>query len=155
MKKNKKMEEKNELVVGVVLSTKKMKKKNNSSAPRKFWPKLVTVFFNFCVDVFGEKPSFNGSAAKSMGEIIDSIELKCREKEIEYTEDMACRSWKLFLITAHEDKWLQENFVLTNLNKFKDKIFFKLSKQSKDGKQSTNLKARVQAEFDRRYGSKG
>lgn len=126
------MEEKKEIVVGII-SSKKMKKKNINSAARKFWPKLVSVFFDFCVEVFGEKPSFNGASAKSMGEIIDSIELKCKEKEIEYTEDMACRSWRLFLVTAHEDKWLQENFVLTNLNKFKDKIFFKLSKQSKNG----------------------
>lgn len=147
------MEEKNKIVVGII-TTKKVKKKN-SSAPRKFWHKLVSVFFNFCVEEFGEKPSFDGAAPKRMGDIIDSIEKKCIEKNLEWTEDMACRSWLLFLQTANQDKWLNEHFLLTNLNAQKDKIFFKLSKQSKDGKQPTNLKTRVQAEFDRRYGKQG
>lgn len=125
------MKEKNEFVVGIV-SSKKMKKKNISPA-REFWQPLVKIFFDFCEQQFGAKPSFDGASAKSMGLIIDSIAQRCKEKDIEWTEDIACRSWKLFLITAHEDRWLQENFILTNLNKFKDKVFFKLSKISKDG----------------------
>lgn len=148
MKKNK--VGKIEKIIGII-PAKKMRKKN-TEVVRPFWQALVKIFFSFCEEKFGEKPSFDGSAPKDMGFIVDAIKSKAEEKGLEWSEEMAKKSWLLFLQTCHDDKWLFENFLLSNMNRQKDRIFFKLKKDV-NGKQPANLKTRVQAEFNRRYGS--
>ena len=107
-------------------------KKEKKVAPKKekrarpHWNKCVEAFFEFCEDRFGEKPTFDHSAPRDLGFIMDAIEKKTVEKQMLYTEDIAVRSLKLFLLYCFNDQWLQKNFILFNLNRQKDKIFFKI-----------------------------
>lgn len=119
---------------------------------RVYWQKLVQKYFEFCRENFGMKPSFDGSAPRDFGSLYDELKIRVEEEGMEWTYEIAESSLLLFLKFAFEDKWLNENFMLFNLNRHKDKIFFKMKNVS-NGKQPANLKDRVQAEFNRRYGS--
>jgi hypothetical protein len=145
------MDEKKEIGIGII-PAKKMKRKKNISPAREFWQPLVKILFDFCEDKFGDKPSFDGSAPKDMGLIIDAIKTKCDEKNIAWTEEMAKRSWLLFLQTCYDDKWLHDNFLLLNLNRQKDKIFFKLKSIQKNGTSKEQFtREGVMDEISRRY----
>lgn len=115
-----------------------MAKKNTGAGAEKktrlFFKKWVSVYFEFCVDKFSESPSFDGSSPRDLGMIYDAVKKKCIEKKMEWTEDISIRSWKTFLEFAWKDNWLQQNFLLFNLNRQKDKIFFQI-KSSINGKQ--------------------
>ncbi len=135
------MEEKREIGIGII-PLKKMKQKKYISPARQFWQPLVKVFFDFCEEKFGDKPSFDGSAPKDMGLIIDAICKKCDERNIEWTESVATRSWKLFLDTCYEEPWLKDNFLLFQMNRQKDKIFFKI-KSVLDGKRNSTTPTKI------------
>lgn len=96
------------------------------------WQKIIAAYFDFCRQKFDENPSFDGSSPRDLGMIVDAIEKKAAEKKIEWTENVAVRSINIFLETSFQDSWLHENFLLSNLNRQKDKIFFKL-KSIKNG----------------------
>lgn len=118
---------------------------------REHWQKFVQKYFEFCRKKFGINPSFDGSSPRDLSGIYDGLKLKVEEEMIEWNEEAAVAGLEFFLEVAYEDKWTQENFMLFILNRHKDKIFFKMKKLS-NGQQPANLKARVQAEFDRRHG---
>lgn len=111
------------------------KQKKIESEP--FWSELVQTYFSFCRDNFNEDPSFDGSAPKDMKNIISSLRLRAEKSNIQWTADVAVLRWKKFLEFAVKDKWLSENFLLQNINRQKDKIFFKIQ-QVKRG-QPTNV----------------
>lgn len=118
---------------------------------RDFWQKFVQKFYEFCRKKFGINPSFDGSSPRDLAGIYDSLKLKVEEEGIEWNEEAAVAGLDFFLEVAYEDKWTQDNFMLFLLNRHKDKVFFKMKKLS-NGQQPASLKARVQAEFDRRHG---
>ncbi len=108
--------------------------------PRPHFQKIVTLFFDFCREKFGENPSFDGSAPRDLGMILDAMEKKAGEKNLIWTEDMATRAMSLFLEYCWKDSWLNQNFLLCHMNRQKDKIFFKIkSEASGNSKTSTNL----------------
>lgn len=98
---------------------------------RLFWQKLVQKYFDFCRENFGMKPSFDGSAPRDFARLYDELKIRVEEEGIEWDYENAEQSLLLFLTTANEDKWLHENFMLFNLNRHKDKIFFKMKTLSK------------------------
>lgn len=103
-----------------------MKKQKKEPIP--FWNELVQVYFTFCRDKFNEPPSFDGSAPRDMKTIIASLKKRCEEKGIEWSLLEATVRWGKFLDFAFQDKWLKENFMLSNINRQKDKIFFNISR---------------------------
>ncbi len=99
-------------------------KKNPEAEP--YWGELVKTYFSFCYEKFNEKPSFDGSAPSDMHRIIETLRQRAAEKNIEWTAETAILRWRGFLGTAHEDDWLSKNWLLSNLNRQKDKIFLNL-----------------------------
>lgn len=98
---------------------------------RVYWQKLVQKYFEFCRENFGMKPSFDGSAPRDFGSLYDELKTRVEEEGLEWTYEVAEAGLLLFLKLAHEDPWLKENFMLFNLNRHKDKIFFKMKTLSK------------------------
>jgi len=103
---------------------------------RLFWDKFVSEYFSFCFEKFGERPSFDGSSPRDLGMIYDAIKKKAEEKKMIWNEDLGLRSLKVFLEYCFKDGWLHKNFLLFNLNRQKDKIFFQI-KQEMDGKSNS------------------
>jgi hypothetical protein len=105
-----------------------MKAKKTKKEKEPFWNELVEVYFNFCIDKFGDKPSFDGSAPRDLKNIIISLHTRAIEKQIEWTDEVATKRFFKFLEFAYMDNWLSQNFMLFNINRQKDKIFFNISK---------------------------
>lgn len=112
--------------------------KNKSVRP--FWAKVVETYFSFCMDKFGENPSFDGASPRDLGMLMDAIQKKAEEKQMVWTEELAVKSLSVFLEFSFKDRWLQDNFLLFNLNRQKDKIFFNI-KSAMNGNASTTLPA--------------
>lgn len=91
-----------------------------------FWKELVTVYFSFCWDMFNEKPSFDGSSPSDMHRIIECLKKRAAERNVEWTEETAKLRWREFLGRAFQDDWLKQNWLLSNLNRHKDKVFLNL-----------------------------
>jgi len=113
-----------------------MKKKEK--IVRQYWNDIVSLFFNFCEEKFGERPTFDGSSPRELGMIYDAIKKKSDEKQLDWTEDRALKSHRLFFEFCWADNWLQKNFILFNLNRQKDKIFFNI-KNNLDGKRNSEV----------------
>lgn len=92
---------------------------------------MVSTFFKFCVDFKGDKPSFDGSAPRNLKNICKQLRERAEEKGIEWTELAAVTRLNKFLETANTYKYLNENWLLQNLDRNKDMIFFNLAKQYK------------------------
>lgn len=126
---------KNEVVE--IVHAKKNTRTRAEKKTRLFFKKWVSIYFEFCMDKFSENPSFDGSAPRDLGMIYDAVEKKCIEKGLAWSEELSERSWRIFLEFAWKDNWLQQNFLLFNLNRQKDKIFFQI-KSSGNGKQQSS-----------------
>lgn len=94
-----------------------------------FWSDLVAEYFKFCKEKFDEIPSFDGSAPRDLKSIISALRLRAESLKIEWTHETATTRWRHFLEFAFTDRWLSENWLLSNLNRQKDKIFFKIRQQ--------------------------
>lgn len=102
------------------------KVKKSKAPPEPFWNELVEVYFDFCRKKFGEEPSFDGSAPRDMKTIIKSLHERADKSNIEWTLNTAQFRFYKFLRFAYEDPWLSKNFLLQNINRQKDKIFFNI-----------------------------
>lgn len=112
------------------------------------WQKLVETFFTFYEKKFdGEKPSFDGSAPRDLKSIADSLKKRANDSGLEWTEEIATHRLDKFLDAAFKVSWLQDNFLLFNLNRQKDKIFLTLKKYS-NGQDATHIVGKT-IEFDR------
>jgi uncharacterized protein DUF4373 len=122
------------------------KKKEDSEL---YWKELIKVYYNFCFEKFNEKPSFSGSDPSDMHRIIESLRKRAADKSIEWTEETAKLRWREFLGRAFQDDWLSKNWLLSHLNRQKDKIFLNLISQ-KNGiyKQQASTVGQT-IEFDR------
>lgn len=102
------------------------KKPKKEKLPEPFWNELVSVYFDFCRSKFNENPSFDGSAPKDLKNIIQSLHKRAVDSNVEWDLAMAKqRLWK-FLEFSFQDYWLRNNFLLSNINRQKDKIFFNI-----------------------------
>jgi hypothetical protein len=105
---------------------KEKKPKKEKAAPEPFWNELVEVYFNFCREKFHEPPSFDGSAPRDLKAIIKTLHDRAIKSNIEWTLPVAQFRFNNFLEFAYQDKWLKDNFLLSNINRQKDKIFFNI-----------------------------
>lgn len=103
------------------------KAKKEKKPPEPYWNDLVSVYFEFCRTKFTEAPSFDGSAPRDMKAIIESLRKRAEIKNIEWTQELALSRFKTFLEYAFSDWWLSENWLLSNINRQKDRFFFKIS----------------------------
>lgn len=112
------------------------KEKKEKTPPAKFWTSMVKVFFDFVRENFdGEVPSFDGSAPRDLKSIVQALEKRAEIAGVEWTEEVANARLRKFFDVAHSIPWLRENFLLFNLNRQKDKIFFTI-KQQHNGKKT-------------------
>lgn len=103
------------------------------------WQALVETYFVFCEKVFSERPSFDGSTPRDLKSIVDELERRAKFNDQEWTSELACKMLESFLVFAYKDSFLKNNFLLFNINRQKDKIFFaikqrKLSNPNADAK---------------------
>lgn len=101
-----------------------------------FWSDLVSVYFNFCRNKFGESPVFDGSAPRDLKSIIKSLHERAAARNIEWDIDVAKSRLHNFLNYAYQDSWLKKNFLLSNINRQKEKIFYNI--RAAINKQPTN-----------------
>lgn len=108
-------------------TSKKKEKKEKVIEP--FWNDFVGIYFDFTKIKFNDVPSFDGSAPRDLKTIIQTLRKRAEEKNIEWTHDVATSRFRHFLEWAYLDKWLSDNWLLQNINRQKDKIFFAITKQ--------------------------
>lgn len=116
------------------MATKKAKRKK--VPPEPYWNDLVSVYFDFCRTHLGDEPSFDGSAPRDMKAIIKTLHDRATTSGIEWTLKVAQSRFHNFLTFAFQDSWLAKNWLLSNINRQKDKIFYNIraavKKQSND-----------------------
>jgi len=102
------------------------KKKREPKVIEPFWKEFVTCWFKFCQDTFGEPPSFDGSSPRDLKNIIKSLHERATAAQVEWTLEVATSRFLNFLNYAIQDPWLRKNFLLFNINRQKDKIFYSI-----------------------------
>jgi hypothetical protein len=105
------------------MATKKIKKEKFVEP---FFKELVSVYFTFCRNKFGEDPTFDGSSPRDFKSIITTLRSRATSSDIEWNLDTATTRLHNFLTYAYNDAWLRKNFLLFNINRQKDKIFFNI-----------------------------
>lgn len=100
--------------------------KKTKAPPEPHWNELVEVYFNFCRNKFSEEPSFDGSAPRDLKSIIKTLRERAERSGHNWTLDIAQFRFNNFLEFAYQDSWLSKNFLLQNINRQKDKIFFNI-----------------------------
>lgn len=110
----------------------KEKKVKTKVPAEPYWSDMVGVYFDFCRDRFNDVPSFDGSSPKDFKAILTALRLRAESIPIEWTHETATTRLRSFLEHAFTDRWLSENWLLSNLNRQKDKIFFNTAKQRRN-----------------------
>lgn len=105
------------------------KKIREKKAQELYWNELVGVYFDFTKQKFHDVPSFDGSAPRDLKTIIQTLRKRAEDKGVEWTHEVATTRFRHFLEWAYMDKWLSENWLLQNINRQKDKIFFSITRQ--------------------------
>lgn len=108
---------------------KKEKKQKQPKKPEPYWNDLVGVYFDFTKCKFNDVPSFDGSAPRDLKTLIQTLRKRAEEKNVEWTLEVATTRFRHFLEHAYLDRWLSENWLLQNINRQKDKIFFNITRQ--------------------------
>jgi hypothetical protein len=106
-----------------------MAKAKKTKAVEPHWNDLVNVFFEFTKDKFKEVPSFDGSAPRDLKNIIQTLRKRAEDKQVDWTFEVATTRFRHFLECCYEDRWLSENWLLMNISRQKDKIFFSIAKK--------------------------
>jgi hypothetical protein len=104
-------------------------KKKKTSAAEPFWNEMVALYFLFCKEKFNEVPSFDNSAPRDLKNIIQTLRKRAEDKQVEWTFEVATTRFRHFLECCYEDRWLSENWLLMNISRQKDKIFFSIAKK--------------------------
>ena len=103
-----------------------MAKTKKEKVVEPFFKDMVEVYFNFCRSKFSENPTFDGSAPRDLKSIIVSLRERAEKSNIMWSLDVAQFRFHNFLEFAYQDYWLKNNFLLFNINRQKDKIFFNI-----------------------------
>lgn len=101
-----------------------VKKKRQKKPPEPYWQLLVETYYRFCRMYFGVDPSFDSSAPRDLRTIVEQLRTRCEKSNKIWDEESSVARLWLFLRCAYEDPWLSKNFLLSNINRQKDKIFF-------------------------------
>jgi len=96
--------------------------KKSEESKIEFWEKLVEAWFVFYESSYSIKPSFNAAAGKHLKQILERLEKLTKAKGFEWTEGHSVVCLNHFLAKAKTDNWLNQNFLLSNLNSQFDKI---------------------------------
>lgn len=91
-----------------------------------FWKELVSVWFAFIQSNFNTIPVFDGSAPRDLKSIIKALRERATTSNIDWTLKVATSRLNNFLSYAIQDDWLRRNFLLFNINRQKEKIFFNI-----------------------------
>lgn len=94
-----------------------------------FWQDCVETLFTFCKKELGDEPSFDGSSPRDFRVLLESLKKRHEGKDLTWTKEAAISKLYSFLTYCKKDKWISENFTVFNLNRQKDKIFFKIAKE--------------------------
>lgn len=94
------------------------------------WQDLTALYFSFCKEKYNDIPSFDGSAPRDLKNIIQTLRKRAEDKNVEWSHEVATTRFRHFLEYCYSDRWLRDNFILYNINRQKDKIFFNISKQA-------------------------
>ena len=114
-----------------------------------YWEKLVDTWFVFYEKSYSIKPSFNAAAGKNLKGIVDRLEKLTKLKGYEWNEDHSVVCLNHFLTKAKTDNWLNQNFLLSNLNSQFDKIVNpKNDGTPKNGKEPTGANVDPGAAFE-------
>lgn len=94
-----------------------------------YWPEMVEIWLKICRDIFKDKPTFTGSAPRDLKEIVKPLRERTKSIEIEWTLTVAQqRLYNFFKFAYDTNNWLQKNWLLSNINRQKDAVFFNLRK---------------------------
>ena len=107
----------------------KAKKEKKEKKIEPFWQELVGVYFDFTKSKFHDIPSFDGSAPRDLKNILQALRKRAEDKNVDWTHEVATTRFRHFLEWAYMDRWLSENWLLMNINRQKDKIFFSITRQ--------------------------
>lgn len=142
----------------------KMKKEEKIKKPEKqkelYWQKLVECFFEFCrenlpklPDGSKAEPTFSGSSPRDLHDIVVILRLRASKSTppVEWTEEEAKKRLNAFLKKAYEDDWLSKNFILPQLNRFKDKVFLNLITPKRYEKENKNRYQKTQSTRNNDY----
>lgn len=105
------------------------KAKKEKKQPEPYWNDQVGIFFDFTKSKFHESPSFDNSAPRNLKNILISLRKRAEEKGIEWTYEVATSRFRLFLEHAYQNRWLADNWLLQNIDRQKDTIFFSITRQ--------------------------
>ena len=115
---------------GKILVKKAGKKKNVEEEP--FWEHMISVWFDFNVQLFLKKnqgadpkagePSWEEVHKRALRRIVKRLRMRSIYQRIEWQVDVAIEKLRAFLTAAAADRWLYDNFILSNLEKQFDKI---------------------------------
>lgn len=108
---------------------KSKKPKNSPKPPELYWNDIVGIYFEFTKSKFHDTPSFDGSAPRDLKNILQTLRKRAEDKQVEWTYEVATTRFRHFLEWAFADKWLSENWLLMNIARQKDKIFFAITRQ--------------------------
>jgi len=108
----------------------KEKKKRVKKVPEPHWQAAVSVWYKFTEQKKGTVPSFDGSAPRDLKAIIKQLRERAEAKNIEWSELALTVRLNAFLERAYTYNWLQNNWLLFNINRQKDTIFFDLAKNN-------------------------
>jgi hypothetical protein len=108
----------------------KVKKEKKPKVIEPYFQDLVSAYFDFTKSKFSITPSFDGSAPRDLKSIIQTLRKRAEEAGVEWTKETAIQRFTIFLQYAFSDWWLSENWLLSNINRQKDKVIFKAAKKN-------------------------
>jgi hypothetical protein len=108
----------------------KVKKEKKPKVIEPYWQDFVSAYFEFTKSKFRATPSFDGSAPRDLKAIIQALRKRAEDTGVEWTKETAIHRLNLFLQYAFSDWWLSENWLLSNINRQKDKVIFKAAKKN-------------------------
>lgn len=123
---------------------KKVSTKKNEEPPEPYWDVLVKTWFDFGMEKFKVKPSFDGQDPKIFKRIIQRLKKRALSKDVPWTQETGAARLRIFLEMAFSDKWISQNFLLSNLEKQFDKVI-----QNQASKKKTTVVTDLQYLFER------
>lgn len=105
------------------------KAKKEKKQPEPYWQDMISVWFNFCKEKYNDVPTFDNSSPRDLKNIIQALRKRAEDKGVEWTQEVAIMRFRHFLEHCWMDRWLSENWLLMNIARQKDKIFFSITKQ--------------------------
>jgi hypothetical protein len=105
------------------------KAKKEKKQPEPYWQDMIAVWFNFCKEKYNDIPTFDNSAPRDLKNIIQALRKRAEDKGVEWTQEVAIMRFRHFLEHCWMDRWLSDNWLLMNIARQKDKIFFSITRQ--------------------------